>query len=634
MEAWLCEVSNIARHEIVVGRNELITVLTASLEVNEPPIIPCSPNTDGSVTPSQDERRIIGSSISRAEPQWVLTGQVTSPLVSADGYASSMPRVILGVFRLHEQTSGDVQRDASSFSQHNREHSKVTPKKRFREAPTGNSESVSTVAERRLCGVMQIRIVLRPESSLVLEVGALQAVHASAFLNAKLTLTGTVFRQHVAASYVPVIHHRWYTVKPNVRRCTYLPTRKAVAPEPAHADDPLPPPPHHLRAGETAEVAAISRCGEFVRWSDGREGPMNELDLYHRKFTPARADKIVRVRRYPHRNADILDTVNDKEVREAIGLAVDPVEHESYVHWRSGGWSRISGTGGPFLMEQRGIATIVFSPPKLFTSARDGKGVRIRQEPNLKAKEIGHMEPNEIREAIALHRDEEGNEFVEWKGPVEPGATAEAQTSATPQLHQQQLQSATATEHMTAGNNNASPQSGRRRKEVKSIVPKNGGFSCCRGLHGQFLVEIVPSNVPLRHTPLRGRKPPPSPDVLSLDRPTGSGNRRRPRQQEHDADSSDDDDDDISDIETYEKRQMRRKRRFDEPVDHGVSPALVPAQMKEDMVRGKLQMSALPKVKLGVDDTDDDSDEETDDDDDSDDDDEDSGDEDDVSASS
>ena len=56
--------------------------------------------------------------------------------------------------------------------------------------------------------------------------------------------------------------------------------------------------------------------------------------------------------------------------------------------------------------------------------------------------------------------------------------------------------------------------------------------------------------------------------------------------------------------------------------------------MKEDMVRGKLQMSALPKVKLGVDDTDDDSDEETDDDDDSDDDDEDSGDEDDVSASS
>lgn len=603
MEAWALEITDVTRHEITTGQHELLTILTASLEVYEPPVVASAHNPDGTVASTPSSRRIIaGTHVSPADaPQrWSLTGQVSTPLVSPDGYGQTMPEWILGVVLLKAAdrgappgTSADKLADGASAKK-----SKATTA-----AAAALSQDSTNNKARYLHGVLQTRVTLRPETTLTLAVAALQAVHASALATAKLTLTGTILRHHAPAGYVPVIHRRWYTVKANIRRCSYfqpIPIPPAGQEKP-RADDPPEPPPRCLRAGETAEITAVSRCGEFVRWADGREGPMVELEPYARRFAPGRAEKVVRIRRFPHRNADVIGTVPQGDVREAIGVAVDPVEQESYVHWATGGWTRLLGTGGPFLVEQRGVAIVLFRPPKLFTPARDGKGVRIRAEPHLQAKQLGMMEPNEIREAVAMHTDAHGNEFVEWKPssalPLPTPASLAAEAAPTKQR-------------------------------------TGGGFTCCRGLHGQFLTEIVPMTVTLRQTPLRSRRPPPSPEILSLDRPgaaAANGGRKRSRESSRTRHHHDDEDEDDDSEESGSDDGRRRRRRGDGAVaGRGIDPKLVPPGVREALDNGTLSANRLPRVRLDYEDEEDDEDDDSDYDDD-DDDDEESDDDDDYS---
>lgn len=86
-----------------------------------------------------------------------------------------------------------------------------------------------------------------------------------------------------------------------------------------------------LYAGEVREAVALSANGAFVRWANGSMSPMDELQLYRRFFAPAHADKMARVRRYPHRYADVVGVIPYNTTVEAFGLTVDAYTGERYV---------------------------------------------------------------------------------------------------------------------------------------------------------------------------------------------------------------------------------------------------------------------------------------------------------------
>lgn len=68
-----------------------------------------------------------------------------------------------------------------------------------------------------------------------------------------------------------------------------------------------------------------------------------------------------------------------------------------------------------FLVEKKLQGCQVFDTARYFTSARVDRGVRIRAEPSIHSKQIGVMDANEVKEAVALHVDKLGNIFLEWK---------------------------------------------------------------------------------------------------------------------------------------------------------------------------------------------------------------------------
>ncbi|CCW71123.1 unnamed protein product [Phytomonas sp. Hart1] len=261
----------------------------------------------------------------------------------------------------------------------------------------------------------------------------------------------------------PLLVRRWFELRSYVREGT-------VVERPAAASRPLLP-------GDVKEADAVRADGSWVRWSDGSVGLMDEVKFYFRGYKPARADKVVRVRRYPHRYSDVVGEIpfglevhsfgrkKDKFTGEQYALIYLPDDptYFSYVetygliscgnHW-IWGWSKIAGASGlPFLVEVDPMCiskapymisdeqTQYLPLPKgsIFTSARDNKGVRIRKKPSLKSEKIGQLQPNEVREAIAflrvekkhavpstsdhynpngssnINKDSEYLEFVEWK---------------------------------------------------------------------------------------------------------------------------------------------------------------------------------------------------------------------------
>lgn len=359
-----------------------------------------------------------------------------------------------------------------------------------------------------ICGgqkTASLRYCARPGGTVTVALESTCPMTAIALAHCSVHLTGSMIRglpEH--AGWRPVLHHKWFMVKPSVRRVSGSAS---------------------LRAGEVGEVHAVSTCGGFVKWDNRTVTPMSELLPYRKVFTAARADKVVRIRRFPHRHADIIGEVKNGESKAAIGQVLDPVDKELYVLWEDGGWSRLGGTSGPFLIEHRLADCVVFPEPKLFSSVREGRGVRVRSEPNLTSKQVGSMEPNEVREASALHTDANGNQFVQW------------------------------------------------------VV---GGFSCVGGLHGNFLMEITPVGQTLRSHPLRGSRPPPSPAVVSLDRL-----KKRPRE------------DNIEDDNAALDPSLRRAQL--RPRDVGVSPGLVPQHLKDDVRRGQVNLTSLPKMSLNGD---------------------------------
>lgn len=272
--------------------------------------------------------------------------------------------------------------------------------------------------------------------------------------------------------WTPLVWRRWFELKNYVREATIL-------------ERPVSIPAVHGRAiakhdffsmykGDVKEASAISTNSQFIRWADGSVGAMDELKPFYRDYVAARPEKTIRVRRFPHRYADVVGEVPPATILHAHGRHTDPFFGEQYAlvllpedgalahHvitydlsrvpagylW---GWTKIAGRSGQPLLVEAGDAVREGAPRaaesaglvsssaasgeptftelserSFYTSVRDSKVVRIRKSPSLKAEVVGRLEPNEVKEAVRLwhvpapiakgNADEAvGTEFIEWK---------------------------------------------------------------------------------------------------------------------------------------------------------------------------------------------------------------------------
>lgn len=182
----------------------------------------------------------------------------------------------------------------------------------------------------------------------------------------------------------PLLHFRWYELKSSLLESTVVEQQQRPH---HHCQHPL----HScgcsgttaaasgaasLCAGGVKEAVAIGTNRAAIQWSDGSVGSLAEVRPYRRSFTPARPAKVVRVRRFPHRHADIVGEVSFGTIAEAMGRTTDPFTGEHYVLLRLPmgelyrplialydlvyaredyyiwGWSKVAGTSGQPLLEE------------------------------------------------------------------------------------------------------------------------------------------------------------------------------------------------------------------------------------------------------------------------------------------
>ena len=138
----------------------------------------------------------------------------------------------------------------------------------------------------------------------------------------------------------------------------------------------------------------------------------------------------------------------------------------------------------------------VIAGSKWFMSAREGKSVRVRKAPDLSSQVIGVLLPNESREAIAVHRMQDGNVFAEWRRSITGGGSPQTITAAG-----------------GGGGGGAPPPA----PSTSSIL--GDGFSRMSSPNGEqvFLVEVPGVGKVTRCGPLRSVPRPPSPPVTDLD---------------------------------------------------------------------------------------------------------------------
>ncbi|KAG5475280.1 hypothetical protein LSCM1_03392 [Leishmania martiniquensis] len=275
------------------------------------------------------------------------------------------------------------------------------------------------------------------------------------------------------AEWQPLLHRRWYELKSYVRQGTVIPHYSARnIRSRAHSADRSrsngvflnggsPAMAGTMFAGDVKEAAAVSVNRACIMWTDGVVGLLDEVKPYCRVFRPARPEKTIRVRRFPHRYADVVGEVPFGQCIEAFGRATDPFTAEQYVlvylpaeaaflsHvctydliyvdegryiW---GWSKLAGTSGlPLLVEVENkdasagdipagprngraaassmrdvrsraqsdghVDVTPLPEPTFYTPLRDGRPVRIRSKPLLSSPVLREMEANEVRAAVAL----------------------------------------------------------------------------------------------------------------------------------------------------------------------------------------------------------------------------------------
>ncbi|EAN79089.1 uncharacterized protein TEOVI_000645500 [Trypanosoma equiperdum] len=395
--------------------------------------------------------------------------------------------------------------------------------------------------------------------------------------NISVSLFGTEkLRDYYLSSWRPLLVYRWFELKDCVREATILPSRYRG---PLTPNSTLKFRKRRFLHGGVREAKCISSCGNYVLWADGTMGPAGEVVPYWRRFAPARVDKRVRVRAFPHRFADIVGEVPFGCMVEAIGKKVDPSTREEYVLLVLGvlpnaaslaeayeltyietgkwiwGWSKIATRNGMVLLVEvsdtcgataEGQMWVEHLPePAFYTSASDDRRVRIRRGPSLHDDVVGHLERNEVKLAVAL-----------WH-PVD-GAICGAIPSED------------------VNNTNSDHGAGPRGEKVPQSVLhhfvewESGGFSLLRNNDRVYLVAVELRKEP-RHFPVCPRPEPQSPEIISI-------SRKRARAESPVSEASE-------------------KAKADAPSSQLWSPSMLPEAVTMGLKSGRVRLEDLPTIE-------------------------------------
>lgn len=458
-----------------------------------------------------------------------------------------------------------------------------------------------------------------------------------------------------AAEWQPLLHRRWYELKSYVRQGTAVPYFTTRRPrgdsdsdreEEGDGAEVVP-----MYAGDVREAEAISLNRHCILWADGGVGLYDEVKPFYRVYQPARPDKTIRVRRFPHRYADIVGEIPFGQRVEACGRATDPFTQEQYVllflppgdafaHHRTTydltfvedgryvwGWSKLAGTSGlPLLMEGQGEQTEL-SKPLLMAATHASGGTTATTSSSSTAREGMHAtssikgctDNNGAASNNAAGQDGlnsngsvgKGSEVMElpegtFYTPVREGRPVRIRkrptlTAATiREMEVNEVRAATALVTVVL-RTAASPASDGSGVPHVFVQWQQGGYSLLRSEVECFLVPVVLSRVP-RRFPIRTRSSgniaagaagtlgEEEEEVIDLSRP-----RKRPRNHRRGAGAGDDQEGADSEAELAAMLHRRPKTVVED--ESLLSPYSLPASLQEGLRRGVVRLEDLPPLR-------------------------------------
>ncbi|KPA73488.1 hypothetical protein ABB37_09808 [Leptomonas pyrrhocoris] len=439
------------------------------------------------------------------------------------------------------------------------------------------------------------------------------------------------------AEWQPLLHRRWHELKGYVRQgtaVTYFPsfhhTRRAdnVTSDSDEEGEEAPP----MYAGDVREADAISMNRQYVRWADGGVGLYDEVKPFYRVYHPARQEKTIRVRRFPHRYADVVGEIPFGQCVEAFGRATDPFTQEQYVllylpaaeafapHiatydlifveegryvW---GWSKLAGSSGLPLLVERQVDGAT-SNGRLMTGASPMNATTTTASSSELPTSTSRTNAQEAGSKAAVMPLPEGTFYT----PVREGRAVRIRkrptlTAATlREMETNEVRAADAL--LTVLIRLPSDPAGPATPHV-FVQWLQGGYSLLRNAVECFLVPVVLSRVP-RRFPIRTRScsgiddDEASQEVIDLC-------RQRARKRGRHIDSSEDDDSG-AELEAMVHKGKHTAATAAASEDSLLSPYSLPAALQEGLRKGVVRLEDLPPLRHFNDDEDEGEEAETDD---------------------
>jgi hypothetical protein len=433
------------------------------------------------------------------------------------------------------------------------------------------------------------------------------------------------------AAWRPLLHRRWYELKSYVRQATaapyYLFRRRRTHTnleasdsdrvEAGRAGGKAPPQP--MYADDVREAEAISLNGECVRWADGSVGILDEVKPFYRLYQPARKEKTVRVRRFPHRYADVVGEVPFGKCVEAFGRATDPFTQEQYVllYLPAGeifahlittyeltfieegryvwGWSKLAGRSGlPLLVERQSGETPLSVRPLMATTTPASAFPFPSASSSIVVANGDSRNNTRGGNKVEVLELPEGTFYT----PVREGKTVRIRkrpTLVAPTLREMETNEVRAAVALvTVALRVASDRTGTFVPHI-FVQWQQGGYSLLRNATECFLIPVMLSRVP-RRFPIRTRSSGGSArgegaahEIVDLTRQPARKRRRR-------SDSPDDGDTD-EELEDLLRRGRRSTTAAAASDDSLLSPYSLPVSLQEGLRRGVVRLEDLPPIR-------------------------------------
>ncbi|KPI86815.1 hypothetical protein ABL78_4139 [Leptomonas seymouri] len=429
------------------------------------------------------------------------------------------------------------------------------------------------------------------------------------------------------AEWQPLLHRRWYELKSYVRQGTAAPyfsnschARRtdgtaSDSDEVGRSEGQGRTLPEPMYAGDVREADAISVNRHCVLWADGGVGLYDEVKPFFRVYQPARPEKTIRVRRFPHRYADVIGEIPFGQCVEAFGRAIDSSTQEQYVllYLPAGeafahhvatydltfvedgryvwGWSKLAGSSGlPLLTERRGDETtssglfqMAAPPANTTTTAPAAAGASFTSTSRTNAQEASSKtEVMQLPERTFYTPVREGRAVRIRKRPTLTAATLR-------EMEANEVRAASAL--LTVPLRLPSDPTGAAVPHV-FVQWQHGGYSLLRNEVECFLVPVLLSRVP-RRFPLRTRSSGGGDDdaaqeVVDLSRQCSRKRRRN-------AESSEDGDTD-AELEEMLRKHKKPTAAAAASDDSLLSPCSLPASLREGLRKGVVRLEDLPPL--------------------------------------